>query len=436
MLGDFPSVSGWPLSHGLYATNKGSLGRDTPLELGTSDAVLVAPGASFDLADTVTFSIAKTTRTVDVGSSWLAQASSSVGAGSETVGVGVITLDKIAGTPFEVVFSGGNESLVTAGRTVGTTMEVSFTPGVTTFPLIVFTLLNTQVSVIVEKTVTDTAVLRLFRGNKNLGLVSTEFDPTVPFVLDIVDATGDSDGFFAVRIDGEVILGAPAREVLDDKLIEYASGATSVALTLGSPVAPAEVFSIEFSTDLVSSTFLSSGFVGRSSKDLFSFSGSSFASVVGAGASPPLSGGYEGTGKAAFGVHAEWLEVNDAVQVVVGLNEDAIPLQFTGVVSLMTGSQDVVDQVIIDQSYVFVGGNEIGVVFLHPKCWSGALVGVALNIDGVEYSAIAPVIPLGDTTAVAELVQQPSKWYHPRLQATTAAANVASFGPAAIILTP
>jgi hypothetical protein len=436
VLGDFPQLSGWSLSHGLYGTDKGSLGRETPLELGATDAVLVAPGASFDLGDSVTFSIAKTTRTVEVASSWLAQASSVVGAGSETVGAGVITLDKLSGVPYEVVFSGGTESVTRAGRKVSTTMDITFTPGATSFSLATFTLLNTQISVMVEKTVNDLAQLRIFRGNIDLGIVSREFDPTTAFVLDIIDATQDTEGFLAVAVDGIVLLGARSSDLLDNNLLNQGAGATAVALTLGSPAAPTETFSIEFSTDLVSQTYLSSGFVGRTSKDLFSFGGSSAVAVVGAGASPPLSGGYEGTGRASFGVHAEWIEANDAIQVVIGLNENAQPAQFTGSVSLMTGDEKIMDQVLFDQSYVFVGGNEIGVIFLHPTCWSGALVGVTLEIDGTEYSAIAPVTPIEDTTTVAELVQQPSKWYHPRLPHTVGAANVDGFGPATIIETP
>lgn len=438
VLGKFPSVSGWPLSHGLYGVSSGSLGPDTPLESGATDAVLRAPGASFTLGETVTFSIAKTVRTVDVLSSWVAQASSAVGDGSEAVGAGTVTLSKTAGVPFEVVFSGGTESVVRAGREVSTTLDISFTPGATTFKLASFTLLNTQVSVVIEKTATDLAVLRLFRGNFDLGYVSKTFDPTSAFRLGIIDATGDSDGFFAAIIDGEVLIGARASELLDNNLIQHAAGATAVALTLGDPTAPTETFDVEFSEDLIAQTYLAQGFLGRTSKDIFGFDqkSSTASAVVGAGVSPPLSGGYDGTGKASFGVHAEWIETNDAIQVVIGLNEDSQPSQFTGSVSLLTGDEQLMDQTLIDQSYVLVGGNEIFVVFLHPTCWAGALVGVSLDIGGTEYSALVPVIPIGDTTTVAELTQQPSKWYHPRLQHTVGAANLADFGPAAIIETP
>lgn len=435
VLGVYPTTSGWPLSHGLYDATPGDLGRDTPLELGATDAVLRAPGASFELGASVTFSLVKTLRTVDVDSSWLAQASSVVGSGAETVGVGTITFDKLAGTPYEVVFSGGTDSLVRAGRELMTTMDVSFTAGPTSFPLIAFTLLNTQASIVIEKTTTDMAVVKLFRGNQDLGLVSEEFDPTVPFALTITDATSDSEGFLAVRINGEVVMGAPAKDLLDDLLINASAGATAVALTLGSPAAPAETFSIDFTTDLTAQTYLSTGLLGRTSKDLFDLSLSSSVVVVGVGSSP-TTGGYEGTGKAAFGIHAEYAESVDAIQVVIGLNEEAQPAQFTGSVSLLTGNEQVLDQVLFDESYVLVGGNELFVVFLHPKTWAGCLVGVALNIAGVDYSAVAPVTLVGDTSTVAELVQQPSKWYHARVQSTTGAANVADFGPAAIIQTP
>jgi len=435
-LGSYPDVASWPLSHGLYRVNNGSLGQSTPLELGTTTADLRAPGAAFDLGASVTFALSKTLRTVSVASSMTAQASSVVGAGNEAVGVGSVTLSKTSGNPYEVVFSGGAESLVYAGRKLSTTMAIAFTPGATSFPLAVFTLLNSQASIVIEKTVTDLAVLRIFHGNKDLGSVSKTFDPSTPFTLDIIDATGDTKGFLSVLIDGEVLLGAPASAVRDTLLLNKSAGNTAIALTLGSPLAPTETFDVVFSANLITQSYLATGFLGRTSKDLFDFGGSETTVVVAAGVAATPTTGYQNTGKAAFGVHAEYLTSVDAIQVIIGLNEEAQPLQFTGAVSLLTGEEQVVDQVLIDQTYVLVGGNELFLVFLHPICWAGALIGVSLDIGGTEYSAIAPITPLGDTTTVAQLVQQPSKWYHPRLQQSTDAVGVPGFGPSAVVLTP
>jgi len=443
VLGKFPDVSGWPLSHGLYDSDIGSLGPSTPLELGSSDAVLVAPGASFKglVGDTATVFIKKTLRTVVAGDSWTAVATSVLGAGSETVGGSTTTLNKTAGAPFEIVFSGGTDSLSRAGRKLSTTMDVTFTGGATSFPLAVFTLLNTQASVVIEKTVTDMAVLKLYRGNQDLLLTSTEFDPTTAFTFDIIDATSDNNGWLSVAVDGVVLLGAESSDILDDNLIGTNVGATAVAVTLGSPAAPAEVFSIEFSTDLVAQTYLGTGLMGFDSKDLFSFPLSSSSTTVAAAVSPPLSGGYEDTGKGAFGVHAEYKptvgkNAIDAIQVVIGLNEEAQPLQFTGSATLLTGDEKPMDQVLMDETYVLVGGEEIIVVFLNPTCWSGVLVSVALDIGGVDYSVTVPVTMLGEPIVRGSLDAQPSKWYHQRLSNNVGGGNSADFGPAVIVGTP
>jgi len=440
VLGKYPDVSGWPLSHGLYATSVGSLGPSTPLELGGTDAVLVAPGASFKglVGSATTFSLKKTTRTITVGDSWTAQATSILGAGNETVGVSSTTLNKTAGAPFEIVFSGGNDSLSRAGRQLSTTMAISFTPGATSFPLLVFTLLNTQASVVLEKTEDDLAVIKLYRGNQALLQESEPFDPSAPFTFDLIDATSDTNGWLAVKIDGLVMLGAKAQDILDKNIIGTNVGATAAAVVLGSPTATTEVFSVEFSDDLVIQTYLGTGFLGFDSKDLFSFAGSSASTTVVAAASPPASGGYEDTGKGAFGVHAEYKptvggNAIDAIQVVIGLNEEAKPLQFTGSATLLTGDEQPMDQVLFDEGYVLVGGEEIIVVFLNPKLWAGALVSVALDIGGVSYSVTVPVTLLGEPIVSGLLSPQPSRWYHQRL---SNAVEGGDFGPATVINTP
>lgn len=432
-LGKFPDIEGWPKAVGLYNVSQGTLGAD--LEDGTALSILEAPSASFPLGENVTFSLATINRTVAAGSSWTAQASSVVGAGTEAVGV-VTTLNKTAGAPFELLFSGGVDSMGKAGRRLQTTMTITFPLSGTAYPLVAFTLLNTQVSIVIEKTSANQAIAKLYKGATVLSVVSAPWNPSVPFTFEVIDATLDYDGFLAVKVNGSVILGAPAKDLLDQLLIDNAASNTAVAVTLGSPGFPAATFSVAFSAAMNVTTFLGIGLRGFDSKDLFSFSNLSLSTVVSTGANPPLSPGYQGTGKAALGVHAEYLDSVDAIQVIIGLNPDAKPLQFSGSVSLLTGTQQVMDQVLVSENHVLVGGDEIVVVFLHPKQWSGVLVGVVLDIDGNEFTTVVPVIPLGQPSIIANLVQQPARWYHARLSNAADAANLATFGPASIILTP
>jgi hypothetical protein len=439
VLGEPPGDGGWVLSHGLYEIDLGTLGPSTPLELGSTPAILNAPGANLngETGNTATFSISKVTRTITAGSSFVTQASSALGAGTEATGAGTTTLSKTSGDPYELVFSGGSDSLTRAGRRFDTTLELtSFTPGATSFPLIAFTLLNTQTSVVMEKTVNDLAVLKLYRGNQDLGLESVEFDPTTAFALSIIDATSDTNGFLAIEIDGLVVLGAPAKDVLDDDLTQSNTGSTALAVTLGHPGSPTEVFDIEFSADIVTQSYLGQGFLGLDSNDLFSFAGSAASATVGAAVSPPPSSGYQGTGKGAFGVHAEYLPEVNAIQVVIGLNTDALPNQFTGSITLLTGTEHVLDQVLFDQTCMLVGDAEIFVVFLNPKCWSGTLVSASLTIDGVDYSTTVGVTELGVPPVLGSLAPQPAKWYHQRLNNRIDDAASPSFGPSAIINTP
>lgn len=420
-------LPGLPLFLGAYNTDQGLLGSE--VKLGLLPSILQFPQASLPTA-TINWSVARTRRAVIAGQSFTTQASSVVGSGTEAVGVGTTTLSKTAGSPYEVVFSGGVDSLVRTGRQLTTTMAIAFPPSVTSYPLVVFTLLNTQMSVVVSKTTNNLATVRIYRGSAPVGQESAAFDPSVPFSFSILDACNDNNGFVAVVIDGVVLAGAPAGLVLDSLLTNANAGVTALALTLGSPLSPTETFSVQFSSDLTVDAYLTTGLRGQDSRDLLSFNGSQTAIVVGAAPSPP-SPGFQNTGKAAFGVHAEYLSTVDAIQVVIGLNEKAQQTEFSGSVSMLTGQQDIIDQALIDNTTVLVGGNEVIVVFLHPKIWSGVQVGVALDIGSETYSVLVPVACLGAPPILGQMTQQPASWYHQRLPTLPAGAN--AYGPAFVI---
>ncbi len=77
-------------------------------------------------------------------------------------------------------------------------------------------------------------------------------------------------------------------------------------------------------------------------------------------------------------------------------------------------------------------GHVIPVVFLHPKGWAGILVGVTLEIGGVSYSTIAPVIEEGQPEVLTMLTQQPASNWHPRVQQQIASSGAETYGPASI----
>jgi hypothetical protein len=419
-----------PLFPGAYSVSTGSLG--STVQAGAAPSIVSFPSANFIAGDSVQWSIARTTRAIASGQSFLDVASSSMGNGSETVVPGVsTTLNKLAGVPYEVVFSGGMDSLTRTGRRFSTTMAFSFTPSATSYPLMALTFLNTQVSIVLSKTESNEATIRIYRGANPLGSESVPFNPTIPFTLAVVDASSDLDGFLAVAINGVVVSGAPASELLDRVLLDVNAGVTSFAVTLGAPTFAAEVFSVSFTSPISFSAFLTTGLRGQNSRDLVSFSGSETTVVASATPTPSGSPGFQNTGKAAFGVYAEYMEAVDAIQVVVGLNQNASIPEFTGSVSLLTGQQAVVDQQQIDQSTVLVGEGEIIVVFLHPKLWAGVQVGVVLDIAGSTYSVVVPVASSGQPVLTGQLTQQPANWYHQRLPAFPA--SVAAYGPAVVI---
>ncbi len=226
--------------------------------------------------------------------------------------------------------------------------------------------------------------------------------------------------------------------MLNDALLaNAAAGATAIAVVLGSPNTTSATFSVVFSEAITTTTFFSTGFLGQASYDLLSIAGSSATATVTSSATPLPTGGYANTGNPAFGVHAEYKEDVDAVQIIIGLNQDAIPQTFTGSATLLTGSSEPMDQILFDQSYVLVSDDPIlCVVFLHPKTWAGLLVGVTIDIGGTSYMTEVPVASLGAVPITGQLTQQPARWYHPRLVQNTGSTGSESFGPGAITGTP
>jgi len=421
---NFGSTPSLPPFIGAYSIDSGSLGNDVEFP---SASVVKFPSASLTEGATVSWSVASLSRSLAAGQSWSAAATSFVGAGTEATGVGTTTLSKTLGDPFELVFSGGSDSVTRAGRRLQTTMAFTFTPSGLMYPLLAITFLNTQLSLVFSKTANNLVSARLYRGALALGSESDAL-PT-SFALSLIDASLDQAGFVSVSVNGQVVLGATAKDVVDSLLTNNAAGNTAVAITLGSPLAN-QAFSVLFSSNFVVKSFLTTGLRGQQSRDLLSFSGAGLASIVTASSYTPNSPGYQNTGKAAFGVYAEYMDSVDAIQVVIGLNEEARPLQFTGSVTLMTAGMSPIDQVLFDQSNVLVGENEMIAVFLHPKRWLGVMVGVAIDIDDVTYSVVVPVADGITPHVQGQFTQQPAHWGHPRLPKVLGDV----FGPATIML--
>lgn len=428
ILGDI----GWPSQIGAYSIDKGNLGSVTAP--GDPASILTFPSARFTLGDTVNFQVARALRDIHTDSSIIDQATTVVGAGTDQDGgAGAWVLNKLSGAPFELTFSAGIDTLSRTGRRFGSTFQFIFTPSTDVYPLAVVTFLNTQVSVLITKTANNLATLKLYRGAKVITGDSLPFDPTVPFELTIIDATAETDGFFAAAVGDIIILGGLAKDLNDPLLLNTSMGVTAFALTLGGPATPTQTFQLKISV-LGVQGYYTTGLLGRDSFDLLSFPDSIAAAVVTASAIPLPTGGYANTGNPAFGVHAEYDNAQDRVQVYIGLNQEAVPLAFTGSVTLLTGDQQPMDQVLFDQSNMLVAADEpaVPVIFMHPKLWNGVLASVAITIGGVVYTTVAPVIMFGDPPVTALLTQQPASWYQPRVPPQVASTGAETFGPAAI----
>lgn len=401
---------GLPQFLGAYSTDKGGLGSSIS---SASASVITFPDASFTLGDTISFSASSLQRSVAVGQSMLGQSSSSLGAGTESVGVGSTTLAKTSGAPFEVVFSGGSDTLSRTGRRVTTSMSFTFAPSTSEYQLLAITLLNTQVSLVFKKLSNNLVSLQFFRGSKPIGSPSDGLALSSTFSLSITDATSDNNGFLAAAINNQVVLGATAKDALDPLLIGTSVGATALALVLGSPAAPTQTFSVTFSSGLSIRSFLTSGLRGQDSRDLLSFS--SVSSVVVVSPDQPSSNGYAGTGKPAFGVYAEYIETQDTIQVVVALNAPVAPSEFSGSITLMTANQQPVDQILFDHTSMLAVDHECVAFFMHPRMWAGCLVGVAIDIGDDSFSTVVPIADAGAPVIYGQLTQQPSSWGHVRL---------------------
>jgi hypothetical protein len=291
------------------------------------------------------------------------------------------------------------------------------------------TWLSTSVAVVIEGMPDGLCRVVLYRGNQRIANTeSYPFDLDGFTTLSCVDATLDGDGYFGVLVDGQVVSGGSAEDLLGFQTEQQTS--TAFAVVVGDPEDTARTFSVVFRENLEAQAFFTTGLRGRVSGDLVQFSGATF--VVPAVVSPDFPG-FEDTGKGAFGVSAIYYQETDAVVVVLGLNSEVGA--FTGTVSLLTMDDHTMDMAIITSAYRIRGENELMVSFIRPKQWVGLTCGVQLLIGGVDYSVKIPVTPSTGVDTYGLLVRQPASWYYPRLPiADDLLTN--TFGPSASLLTP
>jgi hypothetical protein len=365
--------------------------------------------ASVLVPGSTTLRYGSTSRTVVAGTSWASQAAVSSGAATETQGSGTTTISKTSGAPYYLQFTGGTDSVALTGREWSTELALEFTPDADPYALMGITWLSTSVAVVIEGMPDGMCRTVLYRGNQRI--VNTEsypFDLSSPVVLSCVDATLDGDGYFGVLVDGQVVSGGSAEDLLGFQTEQQTS--TAFAVVVGDPEDSTRTFGIEFREDLVAQAFFTTGLRGRVSGDLVQFTGATF--VVPAVPSPD-NPGFADTGKGAFGVSAVYYPATDAVVVVVGLNAEVGA--FTGTVSLLTMDDHTMDMAIITSAYRIRGENEVMISFVAPKQWVGLTCGVQLLIGGTDYSVKIPVTPSSGVDTYGLLVQQPASWYYPRL---------------------
>lgn len=401
---------GLPPYPGIYSITNGDLGTEAE---NLSSVRLRFTKASVDVG-TQTFSIRKIRQQMNGGTSFLDSFSGPL---TEVVTSPSTVITKAAGDTGEVVLSGGTVSLARATREVSMTLSLTTTSA--TVPQVLFgvTLLNTQVSVLLRLVATGTMVAAIYNGPLLVAVSSpTVFTPGGSLSLTISDATADG-GYFAVRLN-DVVVGALEKDVAGS--FSPSVPTTDVVLLFGDPSVPSAVVSATFlaADSLVRQSYLTTGLLGMESLEPLPFLAASTSVVVSAGGASPTLPGFKGSGKAAFGVSAEYIAVNgdqvvDAIQVIVALTSLVQIPTFTGTVVLFGQDGSPFDVVAFDETYL-PDDKELSFVFLHPNVCVGVTAGISLVIDGVEYSARVPV---NDVAAAANvfMVLQPAAWWRPRV---------------------
>ena len=413
-------AEGFPPYAGIYEITNGSLG--TTVEQPSSVRARF-PAASVT-AGAQTIGIRKVKQTTTGGTSFLSGDNFS-GALTEVVTVPSTVVTKGNGAAGEIAFVGGSVSLTPAAREV--TLQVALTTSLPSTPqsLLGITLLNTQITVLFNLTAGQVTA-SIYKGSQLLR-TST---PTPSLNLDITisDATAEG-GYFAVRMN-DVVIGATPAEL--GSAISSSTPTTDIALLLGDPsVTTAVVTATILNTQsLTRQSYLTTGLLGLESGEPLAFASSSTSITVSAG-STPTNPGFQNTGKAAYGVYAEYVatdgdQIVDAIQVMVALTSLVQIPSFQGSVVLLGQDGSPFDVVAFDETYLNED-KEVSLVFIHPKVCIGVTAGVTITINGVEYSARAPV---ADTLAAGNvfMVLQPASWWRPRVDPE----GIVKMGPAVV----
>lgn len=405
-------TEGLPTAAGMYQITGGDLGTSV---VQLSPVRVQFAGAHAE-EGVQSVSLARVEHTTAGGTTLL---SSFSGPLTEVVNGSGTTVTKGMGPPGEMVFAGGTVSLSPAHREVRLRATLN-TSLLVDQALLAITLLSTQTSVLFSL-VGGAVMCSIYKEAK---LVRAAPMTTSLGLLDIVvtDTTAE-DGFFSVEFNGHVV-GATAAELGSSNLTV---GTTDIAILLGDPTLTTATvtLSVLAADSLVRRSYLSAGLLGGWTPVPFA---AAATGTVAAGST--TSGGFNNTGKAAFGVYAEYIadngdQVVDATQVVVVLTSLAAIPRFTATAVLMTPDGQPFDVVAFDESYLSED-REVTLIFLHPK-QARAIAGVTLDIGGVEYSAQVPVTevtPTGNTI----MVLQPASWWRPRVDPE----GVVKMGPAVV----
>lgn len=395
------------------------------------DSVLFSD-ASLTVGTVVEAGVRGLTSLLPAGGDWLAVADDVFGDGSQEVSPPSTVFSKNAGAPYELMFD-FTSTRKHLPRQLDVGFELSEPTTSDTLPLIAFTFLNNQTSVVVERVGASTAVIAIYALDRKL----SESEPfpfiATPISLSIVDNV--SAGFFAVSLNGEVVVGAAYREGLDGlSRGEDGVGVHSLAIVIGHPQAPGQEFSVEFTENLSVRSYLTEGWVGRDSRDLLDFDRSKATGLV-------LPSGTVIDDSLKFSASAVYIERADTLQVMVTI--PAAGRGFTrGVVQLLAPDGNPMDEAHFTPVHLINGvgeGEESDVIALfgHPlQVGGGVLVRVALYLPSpaspdtlVEYESVFSPVKKHDGRLQHILTRQPDHDYpkHKNI-------NLADvFGPASVL---
>lgn len=420
----FPDVAnpeasevGWPLSVLNYTISPTPPGQTLKQTLGASISRPGPDTIQFDssklAAGAAVFRVRQLEDQLTAGVSWLSEAKSVTGAGTQSLVSGETRFTKTAGSPYALSFALEPKAATAhTPRQLDTAMRFTLTGGDgDAYPVLTLTFANLpglRLVVVKEEGTAGTGYAQFFYGTAALSAPSMSWTLTSEFQISVVDSAlpgTEVRGYrrIALEINGSCLLGMeyaalPVAELT--KLMSSNRPNFEFGITLGHADFNAKTFTVAFSEDLQLRSFISHNFFGKITGDLLDFDSAQSTATVAASASD--------SGDPAFGAFAEYSEENDCVQVLISLSDLGANFA-SGSVQLQSGAE-VLDEIVFSSEYLLRGARELVSYFNRPARKTGLRVFVELNVGSDVYAGHSPVHVKAPDILLTLLTRQARSW--------------------------